>query len=204
MRLITVKYEGECRKCGTTLEVGATAIYERRVGLFCLEHEPKDPEEIRAYRQEGADRKANRLEEWAEKREKKATSQLNSCPSIRHDWAFITQPGHIPFIARMNKADDRAHESLNVAQGFRERADSLRHVQVKGDAERRHQAVRDQNDQLIEKGSRVFDVVFGSGVVVGVFKNSYRIKWNRSGNTWARDKSFVAPERTERTGTDGQ
>lgn len=123
MREITVKYSGDCRKCGATLPVGERAIYERRVGLYCVGCAPTDTEEIRAIRQEAADRKADRLEEWAEKREKKASAVLSSHSEIRHDWAFITQPGHIPFRARMIAADDRAYESLNVAKGFRARAE---------------------------------------------------------------------------------
>ena len=59
--------------------------------------------------------KAERLREWAEKRNTKATATLNSKPGLRHDWAFITQPGHIPERARMNAADDRAHASLKKA-----------------------------------------------------------------------------------------
>jgi len=35
VRRIIVKYTGECRKCGETLSVGAEAVYEKRVGVFC-------------------------------------------------------------------------------------------------------------------------------------------------------------------------
>ena len=191
MRQITVKYAGDCRKCGESLDVGAAAIYERRVGIFCVPCGPTDTEEIREYRQEGADRKADRLEGWAEKRETKARAALNSYPSMRHDWAFITQPGHIPARARMIKADDRAHESLNVASGFRDRADSLRHVRVAGDAAKRDEAKREANDAIIQKGSRVNDFAFGTGTVLAIFKKSYRIKWDRFGTVHARDKIFV-------------
>src|SRR3990167_2806462 len=155
MRQITVKYSGDCQKCGNTLPVGESAIYERRVGIFCVGCAPTDPEEIRAVRQVGADRKADRLEEWAEKREEKASTVLNSHSEIRHDWAFITQPGHIPFRARMIAADDRAHESLNVARGFRARAEGLRHVRVEGDAERKREIEREYTRQWIQLGMQV-------------------------------------------------
>ena len=75
MREILVKYSGDCAKCGETLEVGAKAVYERRVGIFCSGCAPTDPEEIRAVRQEGADRKADRLQGWADKRIKKGEKQ---------------------------------------------------------------------------------------------------------------------------------
>ena len=192
MRPIIIKYAGDCRKCGATLEVGDVAVYEKRVGVFCPPCAPTDTEEIRTYRQEGADRKADKLDEWAEKREKQANAALNSYPEIRHDWAFVTQPGHIPFRARMNRADHKAIESLGVAEGFRQRADGLRHVRVAGDAERRRQTEREALDKIISKGSRVYDVIFGEGVVVGVHSKSYRVKFDR-GFTHALDKSSVRP-----------
>lgn len=193
MRELIVKYEGSCKKCGNVLEIGAPAMYEKSMGIFCPGCEPKEVEEIREYRQAKADAKADKYDKWAEKREKKADATLNSNPSVRHDWAFITQPGHIPARARMNAADDQAYESLKVAEGMRAKAESLRHVRVKGDAARRYQAKSDANDLLIHKGSRVEDVVFGLGTVISVFKKSYRIQWDKSGNTWAREKFFVKP-----------
>lgn len=66
--------------------------------------------------------KAERLRGWAEKRRAIATATLNSHPEIRHDWAFITQPGHIPARARMNRADDRAMQSLTKADAMQTRA----------------------------------------------------------------------------------
>lgn len=193
MRQLTVKYAGQCKRCNKDLEIGQPAMYEKSMGIFCIGCEPKDVEEIRAFRLEKAERKAEKYEAWAEKREQKANVQLNSNPSVRHDWAFITQPGHIPMRAQMIKADDKAFESLQVAERFRNKADSLRHVRVAGDAERRYQAQREANDSVIQKGSKVVDIVFGEGTVISIHKKSYRIQWDRSGSTWARDKSFVKP-----------
>jgi len=172
MRQITVKYSGDCQKCGNTLPVGESAIYERRVGIFCVGCAPTDPEEIRAVRQVGADRKADRLEEWAEKREEKASTVLNSHSEIRHDWAFITQPGHIPFRARMIAADDRAHESLNVARGFRARAEGLRHVRVEGDAERKREIEREYTRQWIQLGMQVHTTLYGIGAISKINKKT--------------------------------
>jgi hypothetical protein len=169
-------------------------MYEKSMGIFCVRCEPKDPEEIRALRLERAERRAARLEEWAGKRELKADTQLNSMPEIRHDWAFITQPGRIPLREKMNAADNRAFESLEMAREMRRKAESLRHVRVKGDAEMRRQAVRDKLDSLVTKGSRVHDFCFGSGEVVRVNAKSYSIRFD-SGSTYARDKSYVRPEK---------
>lgn len=177
MRQITVKYQGNCKQCDTVLEVGTQAMYEKSMGIFCLGHEPTGTEEIRAYRQEKADIKADSLEDWAEKREERAEAQLNSYLSMRHDWAFITQPGHIPARARMIKADDRAFESLEKAKGMRERAENLRNVRVAGDAERERQAKREAADKIISIGTFIFCALYGTGDVVKVNQKTYRVNF---------------------------
>lgn len=63
-----------------------------------------------------------------------------------------------------------------------------------GDAERRREAKSAANDAVIQTGNcRIFDAVFGTGKIVKVFKKSYRIHWDRSGNTFTRKKHFVKP-----------
>jgi hypothetical protein len=198
MNQLIVKYQGECKKCGQFLEVGQPAMYEKSMGIFCVGCEPKDTEEIRTFRLAKAERKAKKYEEWAGKREREANAQLNSHSEVRHDWAFITQPGHIPFRAQMIKADDRAFESLQVAKGFRWKAKNLLNVRVAGDAEKERQAKREALDQLISKGSKVIDTIFGEGTVLSIHKKSYRIQFNSKCGpdqffTCARDKSYVRP-----------
>uniref|UniRef100_A0A6M3LVB4 Uncharacterized protein n=1 Tax=viral metagenome TaxID=1070528 RepID=A0A6M3LVB4_9ZZZZ len=198
MRQLIVKYDGQCAKCGTDLEQGQAAMYEKSMGIFCVGCEPKDTEEIRACRLAKAERKAERYEGWAEKREQKATAQLNSYPSIRHDYAFNTQPGHIPFRAKMIASDDRAFDSLRTAKRMRDKAESLRNVRIAGDAENRRQTIREKLDTLISKGSKVYDAVFGPGEVLGVYKKSYRVKFTSKVDAvkpfiCARDKSYVRP-----------
>jgi len=190
MRQIISKYGGECARCGKEFSVGDSIVYEKTTGVFCPGCEPIDTEDIRKFRQVKADRKAGRYEGWAAKREAKAKEQLNSMPTIRHDWAFITQPGRIPLREKMNQADDRARESLNVAERMRGKAEGIRNVHVAGDAERKRQAHRDELDKLISKGSKVHDFTFGNGEVIGIYKKSYRIKFDR-GFTYSRDKSFI-------------
>ena len=198
MRQLIVKYQGECKKCGQSLEIGQPAMYEKSMGIFCVGCELTNTEEIRAFRLVKAERKAEKYEKWAEKREHKANAQLNSNPEVRHDWAFITQPGYIPMRTQMIKTDDKAFESLNIAEGFREKAKNLLNVRVAGDAERNRQAKREALDQLISKGSKVIDAVFGEGTVLSIHKKSYRIKFNSKCGpdqffTCARDKSYVKP-----------
>ncbi len=192
MRQLTVKYNGDCAKCGAVLEIGQSAMYEKSMGIFCVGCEPITVDEIRAFRTAKAERKAARYEGWAEKREKQATAAFNSHPEYRHDWAFISQPGHIPARARMNAADDRAFESLNIATGMREKASNILNVRVAGDAERKREKLRGLMDSVVKKGSRVEDFCFGPGEVIGVYSKSYRIKFDR-GFTHSRDKSYIHP-----------
>ena len=190
MRQIIVKYNGECARCGNILEVGNPAMYEKSMGIFCVGCEPKETEDIREFRQAKASRKADRYDGWAKKREDQAEKDLNSHPVQRHDIAFCTQPGRIPLRARMNKADDRACESLRKAESMRQKANNLRHVRVAGDAERKRELFRMKQDEHIVKGSRVYDFAFREGTVTRVNKKTYTITFD-SGGTYARDKSFV-------------
>jgi len=197
MKPIIVKYQGECRKCGATLDVGDKAIYERHIGLFCSQCEPTDTEEIRTYRQEAADSKADKYESRASKRREKASAQLNSYPEIRHDIAFITQPGRIPFRDRMNKADSRAFESLQVAERMESKAESLRHVRVKGDAEKRWQGLRDLNMTRFKIGDAVDTGIYGRGTILKLNKKTAKIGNTGTSGTYTVnvDLAFLSPIR---------
>jgi len=177
------------------LVAGESAIYERHVGLFCPECEPKEAEDIRTYRQEAADRKADRYEDWATKRREKASAQLNSHPEIRHDWAFITQPGRIPFRDRMNKADGRAFESIHVAERMEAKAESLRHVRVKGDAEKRWQGLRDLNTNRFKVGDVVNTGIYGKGTILKINKKTAKVGNTGTSGTFTVnvDLAFLSP-----------
>ena len=71
--------------------------------------------------------KAEKLREWAEKRQAAASNVLNQDKEIKSDWAFITQPGHIPYRARIIAREDRAHQSLNKAHSMESRATGIEH-----------------------------------------------------------------------------
>lgn len=172
MRTITLRFAGECRACNATLETGSSAAYERVTGIFCVGCAPTDPEVIRNYRQERADRKADRYEGWAEKRHVKADALRKVGASYRHDWAFITQPGHIPERARMNARDERAWEHEKTATRFEQKAASLRHVVVKGDAERKREVKREKALDWVSVGMEVNDPIYGVGVVKRIHKVS--------------------------------
>lgn len=69
--------------------------------------------------------KAERLREWADKRETKAAAVFEANEPHTRDWAFITQPGHIPARARIIAQEDRARESVAKADDMRRRADGI-------------------------------------------------------------------------------
>ena len=93
----------------------------------------KEGEGVMATYRERREAKADRLREWAAKREAKAKALRASTPdSLRHDWAFATQPGHIPERARMIARDDRAYENHQKGTEMASRAagieDKLEHA----------------------------------------------------------------------------
>jgi hypothetical protein len=69
--------------------------------------------------------RAERLNEWAEKREARAAAVFKAGEPYRGDTAFNTQPGRIPERARLIAREDRAHESLGKAGSMRSRADGI-------------------------------------------------------------------------------
>ena len=76
-------------------------------------------------RRERLEAKIERRHEWADKRETKAAAVFKAGEPFTSDIAFNTQTGHIPFRARLIAREDRAHESLQVAQHHRAKADGL-------------------------------------------------------------------------------
>jgi len=195
MRNIKVKYSGTCRKCGAELNIGNDAVYERHIGVFCPDCAPTDTEEIRAYRQEAADHKADKYEEWAGKRVKKATATLNHNRTYTDDIAFNTQPGRFPLRTRVIKQNDNAYESLAIAEHFKEKSKSLRHVRVKGDAEKKWQAKRDFNLSWLKVGMLVNTGIYGEGVVQKINKKTARISNTGTSGTYVVkvDLAFLRP-----------
>ena len=69
--------------------------------------------------------RAKRLREWAEKRQQKARQVFAEAEQYRGDYAFNTQPGHIPERARLIAREDRAFESLAKAHDMASRAGTI-------------------------------------------------------------------------------
>lgn len=175
MRLLNSKYQSSCAKCERDISIGEQIAYEKMTGVFCPACFPTDPEEIRQFRQIKADRKADRYEGWAQKREERAEAALNSYPEVRHDWAFITQPGRIPLRERMNRADARAMEDIDEALAMRQKAQSLRNVRVAGDAERKREAQREKARGWAKVGMKVFCGFAGTGTIKKINKKTVTV-----------------------------
>jgi len=69
--------------------------------------------------------KAARLREWAAKREERAAAVFKQGERYSGDYAFNTQPGHIPERARLIAREDRAYENLQKASAMESRADGI-------------------------------------------------------------------------------
>lgn len=66
--------------------------------------------------------KAERLRTWGTKRQETAESLRKVDEHLRHDWAFITQPGRIPARERMNRRDEKAYELSKTGGAMKSRA----------------------------------------------------------------------------------
>ena len=76
-------------------------------------------------RRERLERKLEKRREWAEGRKDKAAALLKRNEPFRGDYAFNTQPGHIPERARVIAREDRAFGHLQVAEHHELKADGL-------------------------------------------------------------------------------
>jgi len=76
------------------------------------------------YRERREQRAAN-YRQWAGKREATAAAVFKADEHYTSDYAFNTQPGHIPERARLIRRHDRQHESLAKAASMRGRADTI-------------------------------------------------------------------------------
>ena len=151
--------------------------------------------ELRAYRQGQANRKAERVRSWGESKLRQAQELEDSIPEYAHDYAFITQPGHIPARARINRKQEKIFQLRKEGKAQIERAERIEKYggRIKGDAERARESLRARQDEKIGKGSRVYDFCFGEGEVTRVNKKTYSIKFD-SGGTYPRDKTYVKKE----------
>lgn len=202
MRTITTKYAGECAECGNEIIEGAQAIYERHVGLFCSPGcVPKETEDIRAFKQAGANERADKYEEWAAKRREKAAALVAHNEIYTKDYAFNTQPGHIPERARVIAREDQAYEHVKVAKKFEAKAKALRHVRVAGDAKRKRKEADERMEprreivrSWIKSGMKVISLEFGHATVIKVNRKTATVEFGAAKFIHKADLAFLKPE----------
>lgn len=132
--------------------------------------------------------KAERRTEWAEAAEAKAAALV---ANHNTDWAFISQPGHIPARARQIAQADRAMELRAKAAEHRAKAANLDRMANtrKGDAEAARQAERDA--KTLKAGDSARSIHYGACVVVKVNAKTYRIRL-ASGFETTQDKAWIS------------
>ncbi|MFI4977582.1 MAG: DUF3560 domain-containing protein [Solirubrobacterales bacterium] len=69
--------------------------------------------------------RAERLRGWAATRQARAAAVFKAGEPFTSDIAFNTQPGHIPFRARLIAREERAYESVQKAASMESRADGI-------------------------------------------------------------------------------
>lgn len=131
--------------------------------------------------------RAERRQLWADAAEARANAME---ANQNRDWAFISQPGHLPARARQIAQTDRAMILRQKAETHRAKAVELERMALrkKGDAERERQALRDAS--ALKAGDAATSAHFGACVVVKVNAKTYRIRMP-SGFEITQDKSYV-------------
>lgn len=120
-------------------------------------------EKLRERAQEVADMKADRLLERAAKRREKAAILQEPINSKHGDIAFFTQPNidsssGRAFTRQRERMYEKYHKGFeleNEAEELESRAESIRCVQIKGDAERRREKEREEAFKKIKIGTKV-------------------------------------------------
>lgn len=136
--------------------------------------------------------KAEQRAVWAQAAEERAAQILAG--QADRDWAFLSQPGHIPARAREIAQADRAFALQAKAAEHRAKAAELSRMAAtdKGDAERARQALRDA--LTLAPGQPVVSAHYGAATVVKVNAKSVRIRLP-SGFETTQDKSYLRAAR---------
>jgi hypothetical protein len=95
--------------------------------------------------------KAERLREWAGKREVRAAEVFKAGEPFTSDIAFNTQPGRIPFREKLIAREERAFESLAKAQDMKRRAAGI-------EAAAQHAIYSDDPDALEALEARIVEL----------------------------------------------
>lgn len=173
---------------------------------------PLSPDELRAYRQNRQDRRADRLREraaLADARARKAGARVS--PGER-EFLSLAEPVKVGHHSErrhrklIEKAWDSAMEAgreYNYAQKLRQRADWMQPARVKGDAAAARKDANNAARDLFDVGDTVSDLIMGQGVIVKKNPKSFSVRFSSgyTGTTSPRHLKLiskgegVAPER---------
>lgn len=199
--MINTQITMACLKCG--IDTGATW---KTLCYSCFKSRPI--EEIRAYRQAKLDRKVIRLEAKAFRLDKTGEEKTATFRSFHGDISFFTQPNINSSSGRsFTKYRERVYSKYDAgiklqveAEETRKKAEWLKKqgAVVKGDAEKKRQAIRDYMDTQVKVGDTVYSWIVGECTIVKVNKKTYTVKNHRTSNVFTQDKSFIKkPNREE-------
>lgn len=130
--------------------------------------------------------RAERRTAWAEAAEARANAlEVNR----NRDWAFVSQPGHIPARARQIAQTDRAMELRREADAHRAKARELDRLanHRAGDAEAQRQTLRDAMS-AVQVGDTVGTILYGPREVVRVNRKTFTVR-DSFGGTMTVDKA---------------
>ncbi len=133
--------------------------------------------------------RAERLQEWAGKREDRAAAVFKASEPFRGDTAFNTQPGHIPFRARLNEREHRAHESVAKAASMRSRADGIE-AQL---ANSIYDDDPDAAEQLRTRIARLEAERDAAKAVNAAYRKEHKAELAAMGGKWERDQAMPYP-----------
>lgn len=130
--------------------------------------------------------KAERCLSWATSAEAKADALV---ANHNRDWAFISQPGHLPGRAREMRQTDRAMELRQKAEAYRDKASNLQRLATtqKGDAESARQVERDAKSGYAP-GDIVLTILYGPREIVRVNRKTFTVR-DSFGGTMTVDKA---------------
>ena len=146
-----------------------------------------------------------RREEWAATRQSRAASVFHESERYRGDYAFNTQPGHIPERARLIKREERAFEDVKMAEHHESKAAGLERQLDRSvfsddtDAIERLEARIAQHEKARDQKKRI-NALYRKGdaaglAAMGLSLDTLRAKCAAAGPYWG-DKPFLAYELT--------
>lgn len=146
---------------------------------------PLSPDELRAYRQDRQDRRAERLLERAALADKRSDAAANKLSRGERDFLSLAEPVKVGHHSerRHRKLLDKALNSAmeagreaKYAADLRSRAQWLQPARVKGDAAREHAEANAAKRDTFSVGDRVKSVIYGECIIIRRNPKSFSIR----------------------------